>query len=75
MPLHYENFAQQVPAEKLEMELDAMNNGTEKHLIAIAKELNDWKEVAPQLNIVHRMVQDIMSKYPNEPAERRYVAI
>ena len=67
----YADFAQQVSAEKLELELDSMYDGVEKHLIAIANELEDWQQVAPYLNIRYKVVKDIITKYPNEPALQR----
>ncbi len=72
MPLKYEFYAKQVPAGKLDQEVDAMNDGAERHLVAIAKELMDMEVVAPQLNILPKDVRDIEEKYPNNPASRRY---
>ena len=72
MPLlQYVFYAKQVPPDILDQELDDMNNGVEKHLIAIATELMDWESVAPQLNIKHTFVDDIKDKYPKSPVEQR----
>ena len=71
MPLEYDDYSNDVSAEKLSQELDAMNGGVEKHLIAIAKELMDWEEVAPHLGLPHRFVRDIKEMHRNDPASRR----
>ena len=71
MAYSYEDFAQQVSAEKLDLELDSMHGGVDKHLIAIATELEDWQQVAPYLNIRHREVKDIIAIHPNDPVQQR----
>ena len=70
MPLHYEDYASQVSSGKLELELDSMHGGVEKHLVEIAKELVDWDYMAPALNIKYSYVQDIKAMHPN-PTDRR----
>ena len=67
----YEDFAQQVSSAKLDLELDSMHDGVDKHLIAIATELEDWQQVAPYLNIKHRVVKDIITIHPNDPELQR----
>ena len=67
----YEDFARQVSAEKLDLELDSMHDGVDRHLTDIANELEDWQQVAPYLNIRHRAVEDIIAKYPNDPELQR----
>ena len=70
MPLRYEDYATQVPAEKLEQELDIMHKGVEKHLVAIAKVFQNLDEVAVELNLQSSEVRD-MESY--EPPKKRFV--
>lgn len=71
MPFTYEEVAQQVKQpEKLELELDAMHDGVNKHLNIIAKELADWRSMAPALNLKDRVIKDIIEKYPHNPEQR-----
>ena len=62
MAYSYEDFARQVPAEKLEPELDSMHGGIDKHLIDIAEMLIDWEDVNTALNITDREMEDIIEK-------------
>lgn len=72
MPLVYEDYSCQVSAAKLEQEVDAMNGGAEKHLVAIAKELMDWEQVAPELYVLPKDVRDIKEMNAS-PVNKRYV--
>ena len=67
----YEDFARQVSATKLNLELDSMHGGVEKHLTAIAEKLRDWEEVGTALNLERSELEDIIEKYPNFPKKRR----
>ena len=73
MPLYYEDYAEKVPRKKLEQELDSKSKrGSEKHLIAIASELDDWESMGAALNLPHRVIEDAAKKYPRDPEKQRY---
>ena len=69
----YEDFARQVSAAKLDLELDSMHGGggVEKHLKAIAKVLRDWEDVGTALNLKCREIEDIIEEYRHSPKKQR----
>ena len=66
----YKDFARQVSAEKLELELDSMHGGVETHLTAIAKKLDDWEDVGTALKLTRRELKDIIEDYRDSPNRR-----
>lgn len=70
MPLVYEDYASKViPREKLQLLLDA--DGVEKHLIEIAKDLDDLDELTSALELKHRELQDIQKDFPASSKRQR----
>ena len=67
----YEDFAQQVSAAKLDLELDSMHDGVEKHLTAIAEMLRDGEDVGTALNLKRRELEDIIEKHRDSPKKQR----
>ena len=60
MPFSYEEAAELVKSpEKLKLELD------DDHLIIIAMVLNNWKHMAPALNL-RSNINEIDSTFPNQ---------
>ena len=71
--MSYEEYATRVPEGKLDLVLDAENKGVELHLHQIAEELDDWDvKLAPVLGLKAKEIEDIQSKYKDEPARQRY---
>lgn len=73
MPLKYEDYSSKVAYRKmLELELDEMNDGVEKHLLEIAEDLMHLDELTVALNLKRRVLRDIQEDYPNRGKHQRY---
>ena len=73
MPLYYKDFAERVPYEKLRQELDSMSKrGAEKHLIAIANEIDDCESLGAALGLPYRDIEDAAIKCYHDPRKQRY---
>ena len=73
MPLGYEDYASLVePQSKLDKVLDGMHNGVEKHLIEIARDLDNLYDLAIELGLKARDLKDIKGNYPLDIRRQRY---
>ena len=76
MPFTYEEVVEKLKfPENLELELDSMNDGVDKHLNVIAMELIDWRAMAPALNLKNSKVKIINEMHPYSPDQRGYVRL
>lgn len=73
--MSYEDYAARVPPGKLDLELDEMYNGVEKHLGRIADAMDDWEaKLAPALDTRQREIRDIQLKFKDQPALQRFAS-
>ena len=69
--LAYEDYAGRiVQRNKLYLVFDKMHEGVEKHLLYIAKDLDDLDGLTTKLELQHQVIEDIQSEHKNLELQR-----
>ncbi len=71
MPLVYEDYAGKVNSSSLlDLQVDEMNYGVDRHLTKIARDLDNLDELTAQLGLKNQVLKDLEKSHPDCSRQR-----